>query len=87
MAHPIVPPITRKAGRLLFAAAFVLALFTNPFTASPATALAAAPGPAPAENGKADPAADMDVKELKERLRVLGEAIRDVIEGPQDAWP
>ncbi len=81
MAHPIAPQMKRQAQSLAFAAAFVLALMASPLTASPGPALAATPGPeATAEKGKAPPSDDMEFKELKERLRALGEAIRKAIE-------
>jgi hypothetical protein len=85
MAHPIAPQMKRQAQSLAFAATFVLALMASPLTASPGAALAATPGPTPgpeatAEKGKAPPSDDMEFKELKERLRALGEAIRKAIE-------
>ncbi len=80
MAQPIAPPL-RHPRRLAFAVALALALVAAPFAASLGPALAATPGPeAPAEKGKAPPSADLDVKELKERMRALGEAIRNAIE-------
>ena len=80
MTHVIAAPSKHPARYVLFAVAFALALITNPLTASPTAALAAAPGPVVAEKGKTDGPAEMDLKELKERLRVLGEAIRNAIE-------
>ncbi|MEE8084329.1 MAG: hypothetical protein V3T46_03840, partial [Alphaproteobacteria bacterium] len=85
MGHPIAPQMKRQAQSLAFAAAFGLALMASPLTASPGAALAATPGPTPgpeatAEKGKAPPSDDMEFKELKERLRALGEAIRKAIE-------
>lgn len=85
MAHSNATPMKRQAQRLAFAAAFALALMASPLAASPGAALAATSGPTPgpaatAEKGKAPPSDDMDIKKLKERLRALGEAIRDAIE-------
>ena len=80
MPHVTTPPSKHLARHVLFAAAFALTLIANPLAAPLGPALAAAPGTAAAEKGKADGPAEMDLKELKERLRVLGEALRNAIE-------
>ena len=85
MAHAIAPEMKHQAQRLALAAALVLALMASAATAWSGAALAATPGPPPgpgasAEKDKAPPSDDMDVKELKERLRALGEAIRSAID-------
>ena len=89
MAHAIAPRTKHQAQRLALAAALVLALMAGAATAGPGAALAATPAPPPAapsgpgasaEKDKAPPSDDMNVKELKDRLRALGEAIRNAID-------
>ncbi|MDX1483277.1 MAG: hypothetical protein R3229_02245 [Alphaproteobacteria bacterium] len=63
------------------AIAFALAVFAMAAMTGPKTALGAPlMTPIAAETGEQAPAENMDIKQLKERLRVLGEAIRNAIE-------
>lgn len=81
MAHAISPFPTHNPRRLIAAFALAFALVAFPLAASPAPAIGGTQSPAAADqNEKNGAAGGMDVEELKQRLRVLGEALRNAIE-------